>query len=134
MNTYAIEMFHDGACPLCAKEVRLFRKLDRNGSIRLTDIAAVDFQPAKYGKTMDEFMGALQGRLPSGKWVEGVEVFRQIYQSLGFARLVAFSRLSLIDAILQSAYRVFAAHRLRLTGRCTDACELPSGHSGKHPR
>lgn len=104
----------------------LMRK-DRRAHIQFTDIAAAGFEPATYGKTMPEFMARIRGRLPDGAWIEGVEVFRRLYAAIGFGWLVAVTRVPPLSLLLHLGYRVFAANRLRLTGRCAPdgSCALP---------
>lgn len=122
---HEIEAFFDGDCPLCLKEVRLLRKLDRQSNIRWTDIAAPEFDAASYGKTHDEFMAKMHGRLPNETWIEGVEVFRRLYSAVGFGPLVALSRLPGVSQLADVGYELFAKNRLRLTGRCQDeACSV----------
>lgn len=124
--SWAVEAFHDGDCPLCAREVALLRRLDRRGRIRFVDIAAPDFDPTPLGKTRDELMDRMQARLPDGRWVEGVEVFRRLYAAVGLGPLVAPTRLPGVSHLLDLAYRAFARNRLRLTGRCQDGvCPVP---------
>jgi predicted DCC family thiol-disulfide oxidoreductase YuxK len=131
MNTtpaveYDVEVFHDGDCPLCQREIAMLRRWDKQQRIRFTDIAAEDFNPAEYGKTHDEFMVEIRGRLPDGTWIVGVEVFRRLYTAVGLGWLVAPTRWFGIRQLLDWGYRVFAKNRLRLTGRCTDRCAVPS--------
>jgi predicted DCC family thiol-disulfide oxidoreductase YuxK len=118
-----IEVFYDGDCPLCTREIRVLRRLDRRDRITFTNIAAADFVPD--GKDLATLMARIHGRLPDGTWVEGVEVFRELYAAVGFGPLVALTRLPGISHLLGAAYRVFARNRLRWTGRCTDACAAP---------
>jgi predicted DCC family thiol-disulfide oxidoreductase YuxK len=121
-----VEVFYDGDCPLCMREIRMLRRLDRNARIQFTDIAAAGFDPATYGTTREALMAQIRGRLPDGTWIDGVEVFRRLYAAVGFRRLVALSRLPGISQLLSVAYVGFAKNRLRLTGRCADdACTLP---------
>jgi len=120
------EVFFDGECPLCMREIRMLQRLDRRGRIRFTDIAAPDFNIASTGLTMDELMASIRGRLADGTPVEGVEVFRQLYGAVGLAPLMPLTRLPGISHALDAAYDAFARNRLRLTGRCSDAgCALP---------
>lgn len=114
----SIELFFDGKCPLCAREVALLEKLDTRGRIRFTDIAAEDFDPSRYGKDLDTLMAEIHARLPDGGWIRGVEVFRRLYAAVGYKRLVAISRWPVISQALDLGYRLFAKNRLRLTGRC----------------
>ena len=121
------EVFFDGDCPLCAREIDMIRALDRRGRLRFTDIAAPDFDPAPTGLTQAELMASIRGRMPSGEMVEGVEVFRQLYGAVGLRPLIPLTRLPGIRHALDAAYSVFARNRLRLTGRCTDeTCALPA--------
>mgnify|MGYP000040923977 CR=1 FL=1 len=124
--THTVEVFFDGDCPLCKRELDFLRRRDRDGRILATDIAASDFSAARYGRRQEDFMASIQGRLPSGEWITGVEVFRQLYAAVGFRRLVWLSRQPGISWILDRSYALFAKNRLRLTGRCDDgACQLP---------
>jgi predicted DCC family thiol-disulfide oxidoreductase YuxK len=120
IETWQIQVFYDGACPLCLREIRFLKRLDKKGRIRHTDIAAPDFRPSEYGKTMEAFMAEIHGRLPDGTWVRGVEVFRRLYAAIGLAPLVWFTRLPVIAGLLDRAYHAFARNRLRLTGRCSN--------------
>lgn len=115
-----IEVLYDGDCPLCDREVRMLRRLDRKQRIRFTNIAVVEFEPGDYGFTQDELMAEIHARLPDGSWIRGVEVFRRIYSSLGWGRIVSLTRLPVVRNLLEGAYRLFARNRLRITGRCAD--------------
>lgn len=119
-----VEVFYDGGCPLCRREMALLRRLDRRGLIQFTDIADPAFDAARLGRSFDELMGEIHGRLPDGTWIKGVDVFRRLYGAVGFRRLVAISRWHGVRQALDVAYRLFARHRLHLTGRCTDQCRI----------
>jgi predicted DCC family thiol-disulfide oxidoreductase YuxK len=126
MSDHEVEIFYDGECPLCAREVNMLRRLDRRARILLTDIAAPGFDASALGLTQAALMASIHGRLPDGRVIEGVEVFRRAYQAIGLRPLVALTRLPGIRQSLDAAYRVFAKNRLRLTGRCSAGhCELP---------
>lgn len=128
-GSWKVEVFYDGDCPLCRREIRMLQRLDPRGAIRFTDIAAPDFRPDPRGRTMAELMDRIHGRLPDGSWIEGVEVFRQLYDAVGFGSLVWLSRLPGIAQLLDWGYRLFARNRLRLTGRCSPdgSCAVPAG-------
>jgi predicted DCC family thiol-disulfide oxidoreductase YuxK len=119
-NDWQVEVFYDGECPLCLREIKLLRRLDRKHRIRFTDISDPSFSPAIFGMQMKDFMDEIQGRLPSGEWITGVEVFRRLYAAIGLEPVVALTRLPVISHGLEFGYRVFAKNRLRLTGRCDD--------------
>lgn len=117
----AFEVFFDGDCPLCRREIAFLRRLDRRGNaIRFTDIAEPAFVPAEHGLGRlgrADLMARIHGRSSEGKIVEGVEVFRGLYAAVGFGPIVALTRLWPVAALLDAGYRWFAANRLRLTGR-----------------
>lgn len=118
MSTFDVEVFYDGACPLCMREIRMLRTRDRAGRIVFTDIAAPGFDPASVGLDQAALMRRIHARLPTGELIEGVEVFRRLYAAVGFGTLVAMTRLPVVSQGLDLAYEVFAKNRLRLTGRC----------------
>jgi predicted DCC family thiol-disulfide oxidoreductase YuxK len=125
MTDFDVEVFYDGACPLCMREVRMLRRHDQRGRIRFTDITAENFDASAVGLEWEALMARIHGRLPDGTVIEGVEVFRRLYAAIGFSALVTLSRAPGISQLLDLAYHVFAKNRLRLTGRCTNgACEV----------
>lgn len=121
-----VEVFYDHACPLCRREIAMLRWMDRKNRIQFTDITSPTFVPSSYGLTMDDFMSEIQGRLPDGSFITGVEVFRRLYGAVGLRWLIPLTRIPGISHLLDFGYRVFAKNRLRFTGRCTDQCELPN--------
>lgn len=132
-SNWEVEVFYDGDCPLCRREIDMLRLWDRSKRIRFTDIADPSFDPILFGRTHEELMDQIHGRLPSGEWIIGVEVFRRLYAAVGLRYLVAMTRWPVIAPLLDLAYRFFARYRLRLTGRCSaQTCSLP-GTSPRSP-
>jgi predicted DCC family thiol-disulfide oxidoreductase YuxK len=122
----AVEVFYDGDCPLCRREIDMLKRWDKNQRILFTDIAAPGFDPALLGKSHEELMAQIHGRLPTGEWIIGVEVFRQLYSAVGWNWIVRWTRLPVVRQILDWAYQFFARYRLRLTGRCeAGRCSIP---------
>lgn len=131
-----VEVFYDGDCPLCMREIRMLMRKDRASHIEFTNIAAAEFEAERYGTTYADLMTRIRGRLPDGSWIEGVEVFRQLYSAIGWRKLVAITRVPGLSHLLALGYRLFAANRLRLTGRCAPdgSCALPAhGHASSGP-
>ncbi|MCA9646588.1 MAG: DUF393 domain-containing protein [Polyangiaceae bacterium] len=126
MSEYQVEVFFDGECPLCVREIRMLQKLDRRQRIRFTDIAAPEFDAAALGTDYLTLMDKIHGRLPNGEWITGVEVFRRLYSAVGLSPLVALTRLPGLSHGLDFAYERFAKNRLKWTGRCDAAgCAVP---------
>jgi predicted DCC family thiol-disulfide oxidoreductase YuxK len=134
MGQFDVEIFYDGECPLCTREVNMLRRFDRRARIVFTDIAAASFDAGALGLTQATLMESIHGRLPDGRMIEGVEVFRRAYQAIGLRPLVALTRAPGVSQALEAAYRVFAKNRLRLTGRCSAGhCALPHSEKGSAP-
>ena len=123
----AITLFYDGACPLCAREVAMLRRMDRNRSrLGFIDITAPEFDPAVYGLTAERVMAEMHGLTADNRVVRGMEVFRRAYRQVGWGWLVAPTGWPVLKPVFDGLYRVFAKNRLRLTGRCKrGACALP---------
>jgi len=125
-SDFDIELFHDGACPLCSREVAWLRRRDRRRRIRFVDIADAGFDADAVGVPWQTLLARIHGRLPDGTLIEGVEVFRRAYAAVGFGPLVALTKLPGLSHALEGGYRWFARHRLGWTGRCQDgACRVP---------
>ncbi len=121
------EVFFDGECPLCRREIAFIARRDRRQRVTCTNIADPAFDASAYGLTHEDFMAQIRGRVPGGPLITGVEVFRQLYTAVGFGWLVSVTRLPGLRWLLDRGYRWFARHRLRLTRRCSDdTCKVPT--------
>ena len=118
-----VRVLYDGGCPLCRREIRALRRLDRGrGRISFEDIAAEGFDPSAYGLSDETLRSRNHGVLPDGTLIEGVEVFRRLYTAVGLGWLLAPTRWPALRTLSEAAYRAFARNRLRLTGREKAAC------------
>ncbi len=124
-SPFEIEVFYDGECPLCRREINFLKRRDQQSKIRFTDLMAPEFSATALGKSLSEMMAEIHGRLPNGQWLVGVEVFRRLYAAIGWKTPVWISRWPIVSPVLNWAYRRFAKSRLRLTGRCDAGCNLP---------
>ncbi len=125
-SPFDVEVFYDGDCPLCTREINLLSRLDTKSRIRFTDISDSDFSAESVGLPWSLLMARIHARLPDGTLIEGVEVFRRLYTAVGYGRLVQATRWPGVTQALDFAYERFAKNRLRLTGRCVDdTCAVP---------
>lgn len=122
------EVFFDGDCPMCRREIEMLRWLDKRDRVTFTDISEAGFDATPLGTSWEALMAEIHGRTGDGRWVKGVEVFRQLYSAVGFSWLVPVTRIPGISHLLDAGYVVFAKNRLRLTGRCSEGtCRAPVG-------
>jgi predicted DCC family thiol-disulfide oxidoreductase YuxK len=136
-KNWEFEVFYDGDCPLCRREIEWLKKKNLAGRVSFRDISHPDFDAeGETGKTFPELMARLHGRRPNGDWVTGVESLRLMYKALGYRRLVQLSRWPIVRNVLDSFYAVFAVLRLKLNGKgryleCVE-CGRAANDSG-HP-
>jgi predicted DCC family thiol-disulfide oxidoreductase YuxK len=120
----AIDVYFDGGCGACRRSVKWLQRWDRRHQMGLVDVDAPTFDPATVGKTREQMLARIHGRLSDGTWVAGVDVFRRVCTVWGLGPLVAVTRLPLISQLLDWGYALFARHRRR-SGHCgADACSV----------
>lgn len=131
-SRFQFQLFFDGDCPLCKREIDWLKKKDSQQRILFTDIAEAEFSAEHYGKNQDQLMSQIHGRMPEGDWTIGPETFRRLYGVLGWGWMVNWTAWPILRHGVDAAYWLFAKNRLRITGRwqksCSDqACDLNSG-------
>lgn len=130
--SWVVEVFFDGGCPLCRREMTWVRRLDRHGRVLLSDIAGEHFRPKDGEPDIMALMAQIHGRLPDGRWIVGVEVFRRIYEAVGWGFLVWPTRLPGIRSLLDRAYNRFARARFeRVVRSGRVSCALPPVETSK---
>ena len=137
MAGWQFKVLFDGECPFCRIEARWLGYLNRSGRLAIEDIAAADFDPARYGSTLSELMGSLHGVFPDGRKTLGVETFREAYRAVGLGWLLAPTGWPVLRQIFDALYVLFARYRVRLGGAfgrpCAGGrCAVPSTKSGSN--
>lgn len=134
MTQYPLTVFFDGACPICAREIALMKRLDRRRLLEFCDFSAQEYDAASSGFAAADLATVIHARWADGNVITGVEVFRAMWEAVGLGFLAKLSRLSLVEPLVLKAYAWFAHNRLWLTGRshaCTgDVCR--SAFSRRH--
>ena len=126
-----LTLLFDGGCPLCVREVRFLQRRDRQQRICFVDIDAVDYDPeAHSGISYRDAMGRIHAINDSGEILRDVAVFREAYRLIGLGWIYAPTRWPLIGPVVNRVYGLWAAQRLRVTGRpdldtlCADRCRI----------
>lgn len=117
--TWKIKLLYDGQCPLCLKEVNFLQKKDAGrGLIAFVDIAEDNYNPNENaGISFEEAMGRIHAISADGTIIKNVEVFRQVYNTLGIGWIYAPTGWPIVGWLVDRIYDVWAALRLKLTGR-----------------
>ena len=96
------KIYYDDECNVCSLEINAIRKRGEQCGIEFIDISDPNFEPnGEYYET--EMIGEF-----GGEKTKGPETFRKMYETLGFKKMVALSRLPVIKSILDVGYYVFA--------------------------
>ena len=117
MAPYPLTGFFDGACPICAREIALMKRLDRRQRLAFCDFSRPDYDTASIGFAPSELGSVIHARWADGSVITGVVVFRAMWEAVGLGLLAKLSRLSLVEPLVARAYEWFARNRLQLTGR-----------------
>lgn len=119
-----VTVLFDGGCPLCAREIRHYQKLNGAESVNWVDITQSPELEQEYGVSYQSAMARFHVRDKQGQWQTGAYGFVALWKSLRAFRWAAvlletFGLVRFTDWI----YGIFA--RRRLKSRCADgACEL----------
>lgn len=117
--TWKIKLLYDGECPLCLREVDFLKRRDAGrGLIAFVDIADDRYTPEENGGIdFATAMGRIHAVLPDDTVIQNVEVFRRVYEILGMGWIYAVTALPVIGWLADALYDIWAAWRLKLTGR-----------------
>lgn len=113
--TTTLTIFCDGSCPVCAIEVDMLRRRDRNGQLSWIDISAPDFDAGAHGFVHADLDAVIHGVRSDGSVLRGLDVLSVAYGAAGFGGLVALTRARWLKGPSDAAYRLFARHRYRVS-------------------
>jgi predicted DCC family thiol-disulfide oxidoreductase YuxK len=114
-QAWRIKMLFDGDCSVCSREVSMLKKRNTRGLIAFEDITEPGFDPARYGLTMPQVMGAMHAVRPDGSIINGIDVFAEAYDAIGWSLPGRLIRWRVTRPLAKIGYRIFAAIRPRLT-------------------
>jgi predicted DCC family thiol-disulfide oxidoreductase YuxK len=102
-----IEVFFDGACPLCVSEINLLRRLDRHGQLRFIDIAPLEAEPMCPLPRAD-MLARFHIRQPNGGIISGAAAFFAVWGRLPFLGwLQGLAKVKPVLWLAEAAYGAF---------------------------
>ncbi len=109
--TARVQVWFDGACPLCVREIALMRRLDRRGAIDFVDIARDDAVcPIDRAAALARFHASENGTV-----VSGAAAFAAMWRAIPLLRPLGLAaRLPGVLAGLEWLYLRFLVVRPRL--------------------
>lgn len=104
----ALCVYFDGACPVCSREIALYKGLAGGHTIDWIDVSRADAQTLGPGLTPDAALARLHARQANGQLVSGAAAFVAVWQRLpAFAWAARLARLPGALPLLELGYRIF---------------------------
>lgn len=102
-----LTVWYDGACPLCRREIALYRGLRSQAPVCYADLGDAA-QPLPAGATREQLLARLHVRRPDGALLSGAQAFLALWAALpGWRWLALAGRLPGVAWVLERAYRLF---------------------------
>ena len=111
---WPLTLYHDGSCPLCAREVKLLGRRASEARLHLVDISANDFDAESLGLDVETLGARLHGRFADGQWVTGLDATLWSWRAAGLGRWAAPLSWRPLRPLLGLLYRVFCQLRPHL--------------------
>jgi len=127
---FPLQVFYDGTCSVCATEMGIYRRKEHEGRLVFVDLNSPDFDPTRYGISMDVFMYEMHAIDSEGRVYRGVEAFWAIWRafptSTWYGILGTLVTLPGLNLLARLGYSCFARIRKYLPKRdCEDgSCRL----------
>ena len=119
-------VYYDGACPLCAKEIDSYRRLQGADAIDWIDVSPCESVRLGGDLDRDAALMRLHVRCADGTLIDGAAAFATLRQQLpALARMGRLASQPVLLAVLESGYAAFL--RVRVCGAHPRAfCRKPS--------
>lgn len=110
----ALTVLYDGACPLCRREMSVYRGLPANVPVCFADVNDETAQLPE-GRTRDQLLARFHVRRSDGQLLSGAEAFLALWAALpGWRWLARLGRLPGGVWVMEQVYRLFLRGRPRL--------------------
>ena len=102
-----LTVWYDGACPLCRREIALYRGLRAQAPVCFADLGDAA-QPLPAGATRAQLLARLHVRRPDGALLSGAPAFLALWAALpGWRWLALAGRVPGVAWAMERAYRLF---------------------------
>lgn len=116
VNTAASEsppltVLYDGACPLCRREIGIYRGLQSNTPVCFADVSDTAL-PLPPGTTREQLLARFHVRAHDGRLLSGAQAFLALWAALpGWRWLALIGRLPGATWTMERTYRLFLRWR-----------------------
>ena len=107
-----LSVYFDGHCRVCAHEIAIYQRRDREARVRWVDIMDPHFSAVAEGLDPSRVHQELHARRPDGGLAVGVDAFIEIWKVIpGFAPLARLAGQAWSRPFLNLGYQVFTRIR-----------------------
>ena len=115
----ALTVLYDGACPLCRREISVYRglqPLSPDTQVCFADVSEVG-APLPPGTTRENLLARFHVQSPDGSLLSGAQAFLALWSALpGWRWLALMGRLPGMAWTMEQVYRLFLRFRPQLQG------------------
>jgi len=114
-----LQVFYDGKCGLCRREIDYYRRIAPKNIFKWSDIASDPSLLSHYDVSQADALRLLHVLDHNGKWFVGVDAFLVIWKQLKYWRFLAV--IVSFPGIKQTAstlYKTFAKYRFSRLKHC----------------
>lgn len=106
-STPALTVLYDGACPLCRREIGVYRGLQSSRAVCFADVSDTA-QPLPPGTTREQLLARFHVRNTDGRLLSGAQAFLALWAALpGWRWLALAGRLPGVAWAMERFYRLF---------------------------
>ena len=121
----ALTVYFDGACPVCSREIAMYRRQPGAEACTWVDAATCDAADLGQDLSRPAALARFHVRRPDGRLVDGARGFAELWQTLPrWARLGRIAGFGPMPELLDAGYRLFLV--LRTRWRRPDAAAPPT--------
>jgi len=132
-ETPPLTVLYDGACPLCRREIGIYRGLRPNTPVCFVDVSDTAL-PLPPGSTRAQLLARFHVRNGDGQLQSGAQAFLALWAALpGWRWLAMAGRLPGAAWVMERTYRGFQCWRPTLQ-RWAARLERPGGEHPDQPR
>jgi predicted DCC family thiol-disulfide oxidoreductase YuxK len=103
----SLTVLYDGACPLCRREIGVYRGLQSTTTVCFADVSDIA-QPLPPGTTREQLLARFHVRDTDGRLLDGAQAFLALWAALpGWRWLARAGRLPGAPWMMERAYRLF---------------------------
>lgn len=102
-----LTVLYDGACPLCRREIDLYRGLQPGTPVCFADVSDIA-QPLPPGTTREQLLARFHVRDTDGRLLSGAQAFLALWATMpGWRWLARAGRLPGAAWVMERVYRLF---------------------------